>query len=243
MLSLEEKVNQLNTILKHSKRIVFFGGAGVSTESGIPDFRSKDGLYHQKYHKDPEYMLSHTCLVREPEAFYKFYFDKMIYEGAQPNVCHKKLVELEKRGKLSAIITQNIDGLHQQAGSHHVLELHGNAYRLFCTNCGHDYHLKSIRREKIPTCPSCGGLLRPDVVLYGEALNETIVEETIYEIKQCDTLIIGGTSLVVYPAATFVQYFRGKNLIIINKDQTTMDGQADLIIHDAIGKVFSKIDI
>lgn len=231
---------QLNDIIKNSKKVVFFGGAGVSTESGIPDFRSKDGLYNQKYNKDPEYMLSRDCFINEPEEFYKFYFDKMMFDNIKPNDCHKKLKELEDEGKLSAIITQNIDGLHQMAGSKNVIELHGNVNRLNCVECNKKYLLKEIKREGIPKCV-CGGILKPDIVLYGEPLNHGFFNKALYEVQTCDTLIIGGTSLVVYPAAGIIQYFKGNNLVIINKDQTPFDNEADLVINDSIGKVFKKI--
>lgn len=237
-----KQIEQLNEIINNAKKIVFFGGAGVSTESGIPDFRSKDGLYNQKFNDDPEYMLSHECFIKDLEYFYKFYFDKMIYENVKPNACHKKLKELEENGKLTAIITQNIDGLHQEAGSKNVLELHGNVNRLFCMECNKEYNLKDIKDEKVPKC-SCGGILKPDVVLYGEPLNNSVLNQAIYKIQTCDTLIIGGTSLVVYPAAGLINYFRGKNLVIINKETTPMDQQADLVINAPIGKVFQKIKI
>lgn len=238
-----ENIQKLNTIVNTSKKIVFFGGAGVSTESGIPDFRSKDGLYNQKYNKEPEYMLSHECFEKEPEEFFKFYFDKMIYDQVKPNACHEKLVELEKNGKLGAIITQNIDGLHQKAGAKKVFELHGNVNLLHCTKCMKSYDLRDISRKEIPRCEVCNGILKPDVVLYGEPLNESVVNCSLFEIQTCDTLIVGGTSLVVYPAAGFLQYFRGKNLVIINKESTPMDNHANLVIHDSIGKVFSKINL
>lgn len=233
---------QLNNIINSSKRIVFFGGAGVSTESGIPDFRSKDGLYNQKYKKDPEYMLSHECFINEPEEFFQFYFDKMIFKDAHPNDCHKKLRELEEKGLLSSIITQNIDGLHQKAGSNNVLELHGNVNILTCTMCNKDYNLDEIEHKDIPKC-NCGGILKPNVVLYGEPLNRRILNRALYEIQTCDTLIIGGTSLIVQPAASLIKYFRGKNLVIINKDSTYADNKANLVINDSIGKVFQKIKV
>lgn len=238
----KDKIEKLNEIITTSKKIVFFGGAGVSTESGIPDFRSKDGLYNQKFNDDPEYMLSHECFIKDPEYFYQFYFDKMIYKNIEPNDCHKKLKELEDKGKLTAIVTQNIDGLHQSSGSTNVLELHGNVNRLFCTECNKEYNLKDIKQEEIPRC-SCKGILKPDVVLYGEPLNNSILNQAVYKIQTCDTLIIGGTSLVVYPAAALINYFRGKNLVIINKETTPIDEQADLVINKPIGKVFQKIKI
>lgn len=237
-----DKIQKLNDIVNKSRKIVFFGGAGVSTESGIPDFRSKDGLYNQKYKKDPEYMLSHKCFVEEPEEFYKFYFDKMIFKDAKPNNCHKKLQELEEKGFLSSVITQNIDGLHQKSGSKNVFELHGNVNRLDCTQCKKRYDLNEFSHEEIPIC-DCGGIIKPDVVLYGEPLNEKILNLALYEIQTCDTLIIGGTSLLVYPAASMINYFRGKNLVVINKDSTPIDNKATLIINEPIGKVFQKIKV
>ena len=233
-------IGKLNDIIKNSKRIVFFGGAGVSTESGIPDFRSVDGLYNQKYKRNPEYMLSHTCFIDEPVEFYKFFFDKMIFKNAKPNNCHKKLVELEKNGKLSCIITQNIDGLHEMAGSKNVLNLHGCVNTLYCMNCGKKYMLNNIKHSGIPHC-SCGGTLKPDVVLYEEALNDDIVNEAINQIEKCDTLIVGGTSLVVYPAAGLIRYFKGKNLVLINRDVTPYDDIATLVIRKNIGEVFKNI--
>lgn len=235
----KEKIEKLQEIINRSKRIVFFGGAGVSTESGIPDFRSKDGLYNMKYKKAPEYMLSHTCFVNEVEEFYRFYFDKMVFDQALPNDCHKKLKELEDKGKLRAIITQNIDGLHQAAGSKNVLELHGNVYRLYCTDCKQKYDLKDFQREGVLKC-SCGGIIKPDVVLYEEPLDNEIWSQAIEEIQNCDTLIVGGTSLVVYPAASLIQYFQGNDLVVINKDELALF-QASLVIHDNIGEVFRNI--
>lgn len=238
----ERKIELLNLIINNSKKIVFFGGAGVSTESGIPDFRSKDGLYNQKYTKPPEYMLSHECFIKEPEEFYKFYFDKMIYNYAKPNSCHTKLHELEEKGLLSSIITQNIDSLHQKSESNNVIELHGNVYRLYCTKCKKEYNLDDLKKSGVPKC-KCGGTLKPDVVLYGEALNDEVVNKALIEIQTCDTLIIGGTSLSVQPAASFVKFFRGKNLVIINKDKTPLDNIATLVINEPIGEVFEKIKI
>ena len=239
---MNDEIEKLNEIIKKSKRIVFFGGAGVSTESNIPDFRSKEGLYNSNINDNPEYLLSHECFIKEPEKFYNFYFNKMIYDNAKPNSCHKKLKELEDKRKLSSIITQNIDNLHQEAESKNVLELHGNVNYLTCTKCGKTYKLEEIKRKGVPKC-SCGAILKPDVVLYGEPLNETTISKAIDEIEKADTLIVGGTSLVVYPAAGFIKYFKGKNLVIINKDKTYADKMATLVIHDSIAKVFEKINI
>ncbi len=237
---MNNNIKKLNEIISNSKRIVFFGGAGVSTESNIPDFRSENGLYNSNISDNPEYLLSHECFANEPEKFFSFYFNKMIYDDAKPNYCHKKLKELEDKGVLSAVITQNIDGLHQKAGSKNVIELHGNVNYLTCTKCGKKYNLKDIKRSSVPKC-SCTGTLKPDVVLYGEKLDDTAVKDAIKEIKCADTLIIGGTSLVVYPAAGFINFFKGKNLVIINKDKTYADKMANLVINDSIAKVFSKI--
>ncbi len=233
-------MNQLTEILKDAKRIVFFGGAGTSTESGIPDFRSQDGLYHQQYAWPPEEILSHTFFMRRPEEFYRFYKDKMSFPGAQPNAAHKALVKLEKMGKLSAVITQNIDGLHQKAGSKRVLELHGSIHRNYCMHCGRFYTFDEIMRmDGVPRC-SCGGIIKPDVVLYEESLDGDTIEQAVLEIEQADTLIIGGTSLVVYPAAGMVRYFRGKHLVQINRDPTQADAFCELSIHDSIGKVLGE---
>jgi NAD-dependent deacetylase len=231
----------LQDIINDSQRIVFFGGAGVSTESGIPDFRSVDGLYNQKYDYPPEQMLSHTFFVRKTSEFYKFYRDKMICLDAKPNKAHLKLAELERAGKLTAVVTQNIDGLHTLAGSKTVYELHGSVLRNYCERCGQSYDLDYIMDETncangVPKC-SCGGTIKPDVVLYEEALNDECVNGAVRAISEADTLIIGGTSLVVYPAAGLINYFHGNNLVLINKDKTGYDNRADLVINDAIGKV------
>ena len=241
---MENKIQELTNIIKNSKNIVFFGGAGVSTESGIPDFRSADGLYSSKYDRkfSPEEILSHNFFYSHTNDFYKFYKDKMIYTKAKPNPAHIVLAQLEKMGKLKAIITQNIDGLHQMAGSKNVFELHGSVYRNYCTNCYRSYDLDYIIKSKdIPKCEICGGTIKPDVVLYGEALDNNVINGALNAIKNADTLIIGGTSLVVYPAAGFIDYFRGKNLILINKSSTQYDNKANLVINDSIGKVLKSV--
>lgn len=232
----------LQEIIDDSKRIVFFGGAGVSTESGIPDFRSQDGLYNQKYKYPPEQIVSRTFFDNRTEEFYEFYKDRMIFSGAQPNAAHLKLAELEQAGKLSAVITQNIDGLHQAAGSKKVIELHGSVMRNYCRKCGEFYPLDYIvKAEGIPRCEKCGGVAKPDVVLYEESLNGDDINSAVNEIMAADTLIIGGTSLVVYPAAGFVNYFNGKHLVVINKSPTNADKNAELVISDSIGKVLGEI--
>lgn len=233
----------LQEIIDDSKRIVFFGGAGVSTESGIPDFRSADGLYSQQYKYPPEQIVSHMFFTRYPDEFYRFYRDRMIFPDAKPNAAHLKLAELERAGKLSAVITQNIDGLHQAAGSKNVIELHGSVHRNYCTKCGKFYPLSAVTESAgIPEC-ECGGRIKPDVVLYEESLNSEDIENAITEIAAADTLIIGGTSLVVYPAAGFVNYFNGKHLVVINKSPTNADKNAELVIADSIGEVLGKIKV
>ena len=240
-MELSEKIATLQKMIDESASIVFFGGAGVSTESGIPDFRSQDGLYNQKYDYPPEQIISHTFFVKKPEEFYRFYRDKLLIDGVEPNIAHKKLAQLEAAGKLKAIVTQNIDGLHQRAGSKTVYELHGSVLRNYCTKCGKFYDSEFIKNSvPLPIC-DCGGLVKPDVVLYEEGLDSTIMENSINAIASCDTLIIAGTSLVVYPAAGLVRYFRGKNLVIINRDATPMDNSADLVINAKIGEVLGKI--
>jgi len=232
----------LQEIIDDSKRIVFFGGAGVSTESGIPDFRSADGLYSQKYKYPPEQIVSHTFFTRYPEEFYRFYRDRMIFPDAKPNAAHLKLAELERAGRLSAVITQNIDGLHQAAGSRNVIELHGSVHRNYCTKCGKFYPLSSVTESAgIPEC-DCGGRIKPDVVLYEESLKTEDIENAVAQIAAADTLIIGGTSLVVYPAAGLVRYFTGKHLVVINKSDINA-GNAELVINDSIGEVLSKIKV
>lgn len=233
----------LQEIIDSSEKVVFFGGAGVSTESGIPDFRSVDGLYNQKYDYPPEQILSHTFFRSKTKEFYRFYKDKMLCLDAKPNKAHLKLSEMERKGKLSAVITQNIDGLHQAAGSKHVLELHGSVLRNYCEDCGKFYTAQDILdSEGVPVC-SCGGIIKPDVVLYEEGLNDRTVNEAVSEIQSCDTLIIAGTSLTVYPAAGMVRYFRGKYLVLINRDETPMDSSADLVIHDKVGEVLDRLVI
>ncbi|WP_024615928.1 NAD-dependent protein deacylase [Clostridium sp. Ade.TY] len=241
---MEDKIQELTNIIKNSNNIVFFGGAGVSTESGIPDFRSADGLYSSKYERkfSPEEILSHSFFYSHTNDFYKFYKDKMIYTNAKPNYAHIVLTQLEKMGKLKAVITQNIDGLHQMAGSKNVFELHGSVHRNYCTNCYKSYELDYIiNSQDIPKCETCGGIIKPDVVLYGEPLDNDVINGALNAIKNADTLIIGGTSLVVYPAAGFVDYFRGKNLILINKSSTPYDNKANLVINNSIGKVLKSV--
>ena len=231
----------LQEIIDSSDNIVFFGGAGVSTESGVPDFRSVDGLYNQEYDYPPETILSHTFYRRNPEEFYRFYHNKMLFPDAKPNAAHKALAKLEKKGKLKAVVTQNIDGLHQAAGSETVYELHGSVHRNYCESCGKFYGLKDIMVQKgVPKC-SCGGIIKPDVVLYEEGLDQNTIRKSIEAISNADVLIIGGTSLAVYPAAGLIDYYRGNKLVLINKSSTPKDSRADLIINDAIGKVLGQI--
>ena len=240
---MEDKIIKLQEIIDKHDNIVFFGGAGVSTESGIPDFRSQDGLYHQKYDYPPETILSHTFFMRRPEEFYKFYRDKMLCDTAKPNAAHMKLAELEKCGKLKAVITQNIDNLHQMAGSKKVLELHGSVYRNYCMKCGEFYDFSYIKNSTgVPRC-ECGGIVKPDVVLYEEGLDNQTLTDSVRAISQAQVLIIGGTSLAVYPAASLIDYFRGDCLIVINKAPTPRDRNADLLIKDPIGQIFSQIRI
>lgn len=237
------QIEQLQKLIDESKRIVFFGGAGVSTGSGIPDFRSTDGLYHQQYAYPPEIILSHTFFMKKPEEFYRFYRDKMLCLDAQPNAAHLKLAELEEAGKLTAVVTQNIDGLHSKAGSKKVLELHGSVLRNYCMRCGKFYGAEEIlHSEGIPTC-ECGGMIKPDVVLYEEGLDDHIMSEAIHHIANADMLIIGGTSLVVYPAAGMIRYFRGNKLVLLNKSVTSADEHATLCIRDSIGQVLEQIKI
>lgn len=235
--------DEVKEILTQSDHIVFFGGAGVSTESNIPDFRSQSGIYSKKtYPYRAETMISSDFFHEHPEQFYDFYFHEMVYEQAQPNDAHMALAKLERMGKLKAVITQNIDGLHQKAGSHKVLELHGSIHRNHCQRCHAAYDLQAMLKQKdqVPRCPICNGILKPDVVLYGESLDMHVVEEAISYLSQADVLIVGGTSLIVYPAAGLLQYFHGRKLILINKEETAMDQRADLVIHDAIGRVLKE---
>ena len=227
--------------VQESKRIVFFGGAGVSTESGIPDFRSQDGLYNMKYKYPPETIISHPFFMRNPEEFYRFYRDKMLFPDAQPNAAHKKLAEWEAEGKLLAVVTQNIDGLHQAAGSKKVFELHGSVHRNYCMRCGKFYGLNFIMKgEGVPKC-ECGGTIKPDVVLYGENLDNDCINGACDAISRADMLIIGGTSLAVYPAAGLIDLYRGHRLVLVNLSATPQDSRADLVIHEKIGKVFSEL--
>ena len=237
-------LEQLQQWIKESRNIVFFGGAGVSTESGIPDFRSVDGLYNQRYRQPPETILSHTYFEGHTGDFYRFYRDKMICLDAKPNAAHLKLAELERAGKLRAVVTQNIDGLHQLAGSQAVYELRGSVHRNYCTKCRAFYGVDFIQAgEGVPLCPVCGGVVKPDVVLYEEGLDQDTVEGAVRAIAGADVLIVGGTSLVVYPAAGLINYYRGNRLVLINRDPTPCDGQADLVIHDSIGKVLGGIAV
>lgn len=234
---------ELKKIIDESKNIVFFGGAGVSTESGVPDFRSEKGLYNamQQYSRSPEEMLSKTFFDRHTDIFFDYYKNNLIYKQAKPNNAHLALAKLEDQGKLSAIVTQNIDGLHQAAGSRKVCELHGSVHRNYCVSCGEKYDLDDILScEGVPKC-HCGGTVRPDVVLYEEALDQVILSQSIDAISSCDTLVIGGTSLVVYPAAGLVNYFRGKHLILINKSRTDYDNRTNLVINGAIGQVLGEV--
>lgn len=238
---MENNVEEFVKWIKNSDNIVFFGGAGVSTESGIPDFRSVDGLYNQKYKYPPETILSHSFYIRKPEEFFEFYRNKMLFPDAKPSTTHIKLAGLEKSGKLKGVITQNIDGLHQKAGSSHVIELHGSVLRNYCERCGKFYGIDAIINSKgVPKC-SCGGRIKPDVVLYEEGLDEKNIQEAVRLIKEADVLIVGGTSLGVYPAAGLIDYYNGNKLVLINKSETPYDRRADLLIHDALGNVFSQI--
>lgn len=237
-------LDKLKEIIENSSNIVFFGGAGVSTESNIPDFRSESGVFNieTKYGYPPEYMLSHTYFKKNTRGFFNFYRETMIYEEAKPNKAHKALQKLEERGKLKAVITQNIDGLHQLAGSKEVVELHGSTHRNYCMDCGENYDLSFIIQSKdIPTCSKCKGIVRPDVVLYQEGLDDNLISKSLEYIYNADTLIVGGTSLAVYPAAGLVDYFKGSNLVLINKSTTPYDHKANLVINQSIGEVLSQV--
>ena len=236
-----KEMEQLKTWLEEGDHIVFFGGAGVSTESGIPDFRSVDGLYHQQYDYPPETIISHSFYVRHPEEFYRFYRNRMLFPDARPNAAHRALAKLEAQGKLRAVITQNIDGLHQAAGSREVLELHGSVHRNYCTRCGESYSLDDIlKMDGVPRC-SCGGMIKPDVVLYEEGLDQRTLQRAVQYIRQADMLIVGGTSLVVYPAAGLIDYYQGNKLVLINKDPTARDSRADLIVTGKIGEILGQL--
>ena len=241
MSDLQQQIAELAALLRESDNIVFFGGAGVSTESNIPDFRSTDGLYHQKYDYPPETILSHTFFMRNTEEFYRFYKDKMLILDAKPNPAHLALARLEEMGKLKAVITQNIDGLHQAAGSKNVQELHGSVLRNYCMRCGQFYDAEYMKyADGVPKCEKCGGIIKPDVVLYEEGLDGDTISKSVSAIAKADVLIIGGTSLVVYPAAGLIDYYNGHKLVLINRDSTPRDNRADLIIRAPIGQVFSK---
>lgn len=240
---LQKKIDTLQDIIHAGQRIVFFGGAGVSTESGIPDFRSADGIYRQNYSYDPETILSHSFFLQKPEEFYRFYREKMIVTEVKPNITHTFLADLEKAGKLSCVITQNIDGLHQAGGSTRVIELHGSIHRNYCMKCKKFYPLAAMTgKESIPHC-DCGGILKPDVVLYEESLKENDINAALKYISNADVLIVGGTSLSVYPAAGFIRYFQGEHLVLINKSSTPYDNNADLLIQAGLGEVFSRLAI
>ena len=239
----QEEVRKLQEIIDDSRRIVFFGGAGVSTESGIPDFRSADGIYHQHYKYAPEQVVSHSFFKAHPDVFYEFYKEKMMCLDAQPNAAHRKLAQMEEAGRLTAVITQNIDGLHQKAGSKKVYELHGSIHRNYCQKCGRFYDAAYVKASPgIPRC-ECGGIIKPDVVLYEESLDSMTIEKSIRAIAEADTLIIGGTSLVVYPAAGFIGYFRGKHLVVINKSVTAREVGAELSISAPIGEILGQIKV
>ena len=234
-------LQQLKQWISESKSAVFFGGAGVSTESGIPDFRSVDGLYSQKFDYPPETIISHSFFVRKPEYFFRFYREKMLPLGFEPNVTHKVLARLEAEGHLAAVVTQNIDGLHQKAGSKRVFELHGSVLRNYCVKCGKFYRAEVVRDAKgIPLC-DCGGIIKPDVVLYEEPLDENVMAGAIAAIRKADLLIVGGTSLTVYPAAGLLHYYRGQRLVLINRDETPYDSYANLVFHESLGDIFSRL--
>ncbi len=240
---MKAEIEKLQQMIDESKKIVFFGGAGVSTESGIPDFRSVDGLYNQKYDYPPETILSHTFYMKRPDEFFRFYRDKMLFTDAKPNAAHVALAKLEEAGKLTAVVTQNIDGLHQSAGSKKVLELHGSVLRNYCETCHRFYDIDAVLNSSgVPSC-ECGGRIKPDVVLYEEGLDQNTLSESVRAISEADMLIIGGTSLAVYPAAGLIDYYHGNKLVLINKTPTARDTMANLVITDSIGEVFSQIKI
>ncbi|MDE7382479.1 MAG: NAD-dependent protein deacylase [Treponemataceae bacterium] len=245
---IDEQIENVQKLYDNSKNIVFFGGAGVSTESGIPDFRSQDGLYSQKWKYPPETIISRSFFDANPAEFYRFYREKLIIKDVKPNIAHSVLAKMEEIGKLSAIVTQNIDGLHQMAGSKNVFELHGSTLRNYCMKCGEFYNVDFIAEsgkteDAIPHCKKCGGLVKPDVVLYGEGLDQKCIEDAKKAISEADLLIIGGTSLVVYPAAGLIDYFRGENIVLINKSRTASDEKANLVIHNSIGKVLGSLKL
>ena len=234
-------LERLQQWVRESSRIVFFGGAGVSTESGIPDFRSVDGLYRQKFEYPPETIISHSFYLKNPEYFFRFYREKMLPLGFEPNITHRKLAQWEQEGRLQAVVTQNIDGLHQRAGSRKVYELHGSVLRNYCTRCGTFYPAEFVKNVAgVPRC-TCGGTVKPDVVLYEEGLDQEVIAKSVHAIRSADLLIVGGTSLTVYPAAGLIQYYRGNRLVLINRDATPYDDQADLVLHENLGEVFSQL--
>ena len=238
---MDDTIRRLKELTDSSDNIVFFGGAGVSTESGIPDFRSVDGLYHQKFEYPPETIISHSFYEKNPAYFFRFYREKMLPLGFEPNITHKKLAELEQKGKLRAVVTQNIDGLHQKAGSKTVYELHGSVLRNYCTRCRKFYPAEYVKNaDGVPLC-TCGGIVKPDVVLYEEGLDEQTLQNAVMAIRAADLLIVGGTSLTVYPAAGLLQYYRGSRLVLINRDETPYDSYADLVLHQSLGDVFSQL--
>lgn len=238
---MRSEIETLQKWVDESSNIVFFGGAGVSTESGIPDFRSVDGLYHQKFEYPPETIISHSFYEKNPAYFFRFYREKMLPLGFEPNITHKKLAELEQKGKLRAVVTQNIDGLHQKAGSKTVYELHGSVLRNYCTRCRKFYPAEYVKNaDGVPLC-TCGGIVKPDVVLYEEGLDEQTLQNAVMAIRAADLLIVGGTSLTVYPAAGLLQYYRGSRLVLINRDETPYDSYADLVLHRSLGEVFSQL--
>ena len=238
---MNSKIDTLKTWVAEARQIVFFGGAGVSTESGIPDFRSVDGLYHQKFKYPPETMISHSFFERKPEEFFEFYKEKMLPLGFEPNVTHKVLARWEREGRLSAVVTQNIDGLHQKAGSQNVLELHGSVLRNYCVRCHKSYSAEFVKNAPgVPRC-DCGGIVKPDVVLYEESLDEDVMYRAAKAIEEADLLIVAGTSLTVWPAAGMVRYYRGKRLVLINRDETPFDDEADLVFHESLGSIFREL--